>query len=193
MFSNVRADLARAAHMNGFRAGKRRGGRWLAYLGEIFGNPGTQAVLAYRFGHWALRFPVPGIKHLLLLLYLPMRYFTRAMGSVNIPVKARIGPGLLIHTWGGVFLPPCDIGKNAYFQHGVVVSYRCLGIGDDVYFGPGAKVIKPVRIGHRARIGANAVVMEDVPDDSTVVGIPARIIEQREGGETFRPKETHER
>ena len=96
------------------------------------------------------------------------------VNGVNIPTSAQIGPGLVIHTWNGVYLPACRIGYNAMFQHGVVVSYYCKEIGNHVYFGPGAKVIRPVRIGNRARIGANAVVVEDVPDDCTALGIPAR-------------------
>lgn len=191
MFDLVRADLERAARMNGFGAGRRRKANWVAYLAEIFGNPGTQAVLVYRFGHWAWKCRVPGLRHLLLALYVPLRLLSRGFGNVNIPVSAKIGPGMLIHTWGGVFVPPCDIGRNVYFQHGVVVTWRCLGIGDDVYFGPGAKVIKPVRIGDRARIGANAVVVDDVPDDCTVAGIPARVVKRHEGEAGWRPKDTH--
>ncbi len=182
MFDNIRADLERAVRLNGFRAAGQKTRGLFAYVAEILGHPGTQAVLAYRFGRWALKLKIPIVKHLLLLLYVPLRYLTRTLGGINIPLGADIGPGLLIHTWGGVFVPGCKIGRNAYFQHGVVVNYKCQAIGDDVYFGPGAKVIRPVRIGDRALIGANAVVVEDVPDDCTVAGVPAKVIARRTEG-----------
>ncbi|MHC4548400.1 MAG: serine O-acetyltransferase [Planctomycetota bacterium] len=168
LFKNVRVDLRRARIEN--LAGRR--GAWLAQ----FFHPGTIAVLVYRFGHWAWLLPVPGLRHLLLALYYPFKIAVQVSLQVNIPTRAEIGPGLVIHTWGGVFLPPCRIGRNAFFQFGNVVRYDCDEVGDDVYFGPGAKVIRPVRIGHRAQIGANAVVLHDVPDDCTVAGVPARIV-----------------
>jgi serine O-acetyltransferase len=57
--------------------------------------------------------------------------------------------------------------------------YGCRETGDDVYFGPGCKVIRPVRIGNWARIGANAVVTEDVPDDCTLARVPDRVVRRR--------------
>ncbi len=55
----------------------------------------------------------------------------------------------------------------------------CREIGDDVYFGPGCKVIRPERIGSRARTGANTVVTEDGRDDCTVASVPARVVRRR--------------
>ena len=78
--------------------------------------------------------------------------------------------------WNGVYIPPCQISQNAYFQHGVVVRWGCRKISDAVYFGPGCKVIRSARIGHRARIGAYAAVIEDVPDDCTVAGISVKVV-----------------
>lgn len=168
MFSNIREDLKQGLLRN------HEGRVGLTAQLSQFLHPGTQAVLVYRFGHWAKNLQVPVLKHLLLVIYFPFWYAVRTLNGVNIPTSAQIGPGLVIHTWNGVYLPACRIGYNAMFQHGVVVSYYCKEIGNHVYFGPGAKVIRPVRIGNRARIGANAVVVEDVPDDCTALGIPAR-------------------
>ena len=170
MFDNIRADLRRGLAQN--HIGRKRVAAYIAQFLHL----GTQSVLVYRFGQWALRLPVPIVKHALLLVYIILKFFVHMFASVNIPTSARIGPGLVIHTWAGVYLPSGKIGMNCTFQHGVVVAYSTPEIGDDVYFGPGAKVIKPVRIGNRARIGANAVVMHDVPDDCTVAGVPARIV-----------------
>lgn len=167
MFDNIREDLRRARRVNSH-----------SLLNELT-NPGTQAVLIYRFGHWALKLKIPVLREVLLVIYTPIAWFIRGFAGVNIPTQAEIGPGLVIHTWAGVFLPPGKIGSYCLVQHGVVINWGVKEIGDRVRFGPGAKVIKPVRIGHRAYIGANAVVMDDVPDDAVMVGIPARIVKIR--------------
>ena len=60
-------------------------------------------------------------------------------------------------------------------QHVTIGSGHAV-VGDDVEFGAGAKVIGSVRIGDRAKIGANAVVVNDIPDDATAVGVPARVV-----------------
>ncbi|MFO0981885.1 MAG: DapH/DapD/GlmU-related protein [Planctomycetota bacterium] len=168
MFENIRGDLRQARIYN------HKGLTGVRLIVAPFFHLGTQAVLTYRFGRWATQLRMPIVRHALLFAYYALKYAMQVAAGVNIPTSAQIGPGLVVHTWCGVYIPACRIGKNCYFQHGVVVGYGCLGIGDDVYFGPGAKVIRPVRIGHRARIGANAVVLDDVADDTTVVGIPAR-------------------
>jgi len=150
---------------------------WLSHLV----HPGVQAVVVYRFGRWADRVRIPVLRQLLKAAYHPLGYWSRAVLGVNVPLRAEIGPGLVVHTWGGVFLPSCRIGRNLLVQQGVVIHYDCKGIGDDVYFGPGAKVIRPVRIGSRVKIGANAVVSRDVSDDSLVLGNPGRIFPALEG------------
>ena len=172
MFDNIKEDVKRAYPVNS-------GG----LISELF-YPGTMAVLVYRFGHWAITRKSLLLRFLLKIIYWPVQWFIRGFTGINIPTGAEIGPGLVIHTWGGVFIPRCKIGRNAMFQHGVVVNWNCKGIGDNAYFGPGCKVIKPVRIGNHACIGANAVVLEDVPDNCTVAGIPARIVRHHEPPES---------
>ena len=170
MFDHIKADLAQARAAN--HKSMSGPGAWIWSLFHL----GTSAVIVYRFGNWVWRLRIPILRELLLGLYFVLKFVNQMATGVNIPVSAEIGPGLVVHTWSGVYLPNCRIGRNAYFQHGVVVNYRCKGIGDDVYFGPGAKVIREVRIGDRVRIGANAVVTRDLPDDCTAVGVPARIV-----------------
>jgi serine acetyltransferase len=74
-----------------------------------------------------------------------------------------------------VFIGDTRIGRNCLVQHGVVISQGVRSIGDNVYFGPGAKVIGRAAIGNNVRVVANSVVMTDVGDNLTVVGVPARI------------------
>jgi serine O-acetyltransferase len=64
---------------------------------------------------------------------------------------------------------------NCVIQHGVAITNGAGRIGDNVYFGPGAKVIGRANVGNNAVVVANSLVMSDVPDNTTVVGVPARI------------------
>jgi serine O-acetyltransferase len=179
MFDNVREDLRRARNCN-----------TQGMIRELF-HPGTQAVLVYRFGHWAYRLRIPVVRHALLAIYVVLQGIVRVLSGVMIATQAEIGPGLVVHSWGGVFISPTRIGRNAFFQHGVILNWNIREIGDDVHFGPGAKVIRPVRIGHRARIGANAVVIDDVPDDGIVMPPTSRVIRMRVPRARFRqPRST---
>ncbi len=157
MFENVREDLRRARLVNTGRL-----------LSELF-HPGTQAVLVYRLGHWSWNLRLPVLRHLLLIVYVILNFYVRAFIGIFIATRAEIGPGLVIHTWGGIFIPPIKIGRNVGFQHGVVINWRCREIGEDVIFQPGCKIGPGVRIGNHVRIGSNAVVAKDVPDNATVV------------------------
>jgi serine O-acetyltransferase len=98
----------------------------------------------------------------------------------SIPYQVEIGRGVSFgHRQGIMMGRRVKIGARCKIRHQVTIAGGTGGgatIGDDVQIGAGAKIIGPVRIGHRARIGANAVVVKDVPDDATVVGIPARVV-----------------
>ena len=91
------------------------------------------------------------------------------------------GPGLAIVHYGTIVISPkCKIGKNCRIHAGVNIGAyggeEAAAIGDNVYIGPGAKIIGSVKIGNNSVIGANAVVTKDVPDGVTVGGVPAKII-----------------
>jgi serine O-acetyltransferase len=102
------------------------------------------------------------------------------MGHAVIGRGAEFGPGFVImHSMGIVINSQVRGGRRVILEHGVTLGSekgRSPILGDDVYIGAGAKIIGAVRIGSRVKIGANAVVTCDVPDDATVVGIPARIV-----------------
>ena len=102
------------------------------------------------------------------------------IGHAVIGRGAEFGPGFVIlHSMGIVINSQVRGGRNVILEHGVTIGSekgRSPVLGDDVYVGAGAKIIGAVRIGSRVKIGANAVITRDVPDDATVVGIPARIV-----------------
>ncbi|HEU5321076.1 MAG TPA: serine acetyltransferase [Methylomirabilota bacterium] len=167
MLATLRADLEHAGRVNGLSGP----GRWL----KLAFHPGVHAVVAYRLASWSLRVRAPVVRHVLVALATLVRVVTERMTGVEISPRAEIGPGLVVHTGWGVFIATTRIGRNCVVQHGVSITHGVRGVGDDVYFGPGAKVIGRAAIGNNVRVVANSLVMTDVADDLTVVGVPARI------------------
>jgi len=171
MFENVRVDMERALRGNQHARGP-------AAIARELLNPGTQAVLVYRLGHWIRGLRIPIVRPVLKAAHFALQYALIWRVGISIPVQADIGPGLLIHTWGGgIFLPATTIGRNlTIIGGGVQMDYETREIGDDVSIAPGTKTIGKIRIGHRARTGPNSVVQSDVPDDCVAFGNPARVI-----------------
>jgi serine O-acetyltransferase len=169
VFETIRADLQHARRVNGCTTGGL--GSWL----RILLRPGSHAVLAYRFAAWSVRRRMPVLRHLAVAVSTVVRYLVEIVTGVEISPWAEIGPGLVVHTVNGVYVATTRIGRNCIVQHGVVISDGVRHIGDDVYFGPGAKVIGRAAIGNNVRVVANSLVMTDVEDNLTVIGVPARI------------------
>jgi serine O-acetyltransferase len=169
MLDNVRADLEHARIINGLAPG------WVSRWVKTPFHPGVVAVLSYRFASWTLRVRIPVLRQLLRLAAMIMAKVTEVVTGVEISDRAEIGPGLVVHTTHGVFIAETRIGCNCVVQHGVAITHGVRSVGDNVYFGPGAKVIGRAAIGNNVRVVANSVVMTDVGDNLTVVGVPARI------------------
>jgi serine O-acetyltransferase len=169
MFDNVRSDLEHARDVNGLPSG------WFNLWVKTPLHPGVVAVLIYRLSVWVRRLRIPVLRHALLVLVVIPRRIVYIMTGVDISPRAEIGPGLVVHTTHGVFIAETRIGRNCVVQHGVAITHGVRSVGDNVYFGPGAKVIGRTRVGSNVRVVANSVVMTDVADNLTVVGVPARI------------------
>ena len=137
--------------------------------------PGFQAVLIYRLSNimWKAK---------LKLIARITANIGRIITGIEIHPAAKIGKKLFIdHGIGVVIGETAVIGDGCTLYHGVTlggVSWkkgkRHPTLGDKVIIGAGAKVLGPITIGNGSKIGSNAVVLEDVPDKTTVVGIPAR-------------------
>jgi serine O-acetyltransferase len=111
-----------------------------------------------------------------------LRYlFWSVVTGADIPLNCKIEGGLLLpHPNGVVIHPSAVIGPNCLlFQQVTITANVILGAHVDV--GAGAKIIGPLQIGDHSRIGANAVVLHDVPSGATVVGIPGRVVESQTG------------
>ena len=123
--------------------------------------------------------------HGLLWLYanIRLRNLSKVSG-IQIPSCTQIGPGFYIGHFGTIVINGfATIGKNVNISQEICIGRANRGdkkgvatIGDEVYIGPGAKIVGAVRIGNNVAIGANAVVTKDVPDNAVVAGVPAKII-----------------
>ena len=168
MFENVRADIAMAREQNvGLDQWDRRF--------RVYFQPGTIVVLSYRFCHWMRSIRVPVLRRVAFLPVMIVRGVSQVLTGVHISSKAKIGPGFVVHTTYGIFIPPTKIGANCSVQTGVVLSYGVRSVGNDVLIGAGAKLIGPITIGNNVLIAPNSLVTTDVPDNTTVAGVPARI------------------
>ncbi|HZK79889.1 MAG TPA: hypothetical protein VFC46_02455 [Humisphaera sp.] len=138
---------------------------------------GTAAMVLYRLMQSSRRFRL-----------LPAEMFFNKINAIFcnciIGRGAEFGPGfVLIHSTGVVINGGVEGGCNIYIEHQVTIGAerrRNPRIGNNVFIGAGAKVIGSVFVGDGARVGANAVVVHDVPAHATVVGIPASVVRQRE-------------
>lgn len=106
--------------------------------------------------------------------------FWSVVTGTDIPLNSRIAGGLMLpHPNGVVVHPDAEIGPNCLLFQQVTLGSSAAGaprLGGNVVVGAGAKVLGPVNIGNHSRIGANAVVLSDVPDCAISVGVPARAI-----------------
>ena len=142
-------------------------------------EPSIWAIAVYRFGRWTERRAKP-IRLLARVLYLPLFWLATLASGIYLPRHCDIGPGLRIWHFGGVILNPRTvIGRNCTLRHDVTFGNRVENddvptAGDDLEVGAGARILGKITIGNGVSIGANAVVIHDVPDGHSAVGIPAR-------------------
>lgn len=141
--------------------------------------PGLHAIWFYRIAHWFYE------RRLYLIARL-ISNFARFLTDVDIHPGAKIGPGLFIdHGIGVVIGETAEIGENVTLYQGCTLGgtgkekgKRHPTIGNNVVVAAGAKILGSFKVGDNAKIGAGAVVLREVPPNSTVVGVPGRVVIQ---------------
>jgi serine acetyltransferase len=171
MFDNLRADL-RASTMG--RCPDLDHGFWKEDLHSLIQFQ-TIAVVSHRFSHWTLSVRIPVVRQLLQVAAFCLQRWTMLWTGIYIFPDAEIGPGFAIHSAYGINIGATRIGRNCTVQSGVLIAAGCRGVGDNVYFGAGSKLIGDAAIGNNVIIVANSLVLTDVKDNTTVMGVPARI------------------
>lgn len=153
----------------------------LGFLEVLLLYPGYHAIMVHRFSHLLYLLRIPFIPRLLSQI---MRFFT----GVEIHPGAKIGPGFFIdHGMGVVIGETSETGENVTLYQNVTLGgtgtqrgKRHPTLGNNVVVGAGAKVLGNIRIGNNVKVGAGSVVIHSVPDNCTVVGIPAEVV-RKEG------------
>ena len=166
MFENIRED-------------------WHTYQHDIT-RQGLWVMLVYRFGRW--RYTIKGrwIRLPFSFLYKVLYLFIQIITGIELPCEVKIGRRFIIEHFGGIVVSgDASFGDDVIIRNGVTIGLRHTGmrgsptIGNRVDIGTGAKLLGPIQIGDDVAIGANAVVIKDVPANSIAVGVPARIIHKK--------------
>ena len=173
---------------------KKRDPAAKSLLSVILTYPGVKAVFFHQISNF---FYKAGFDLVARIISQTVRFFT----GIEIHPGAKIGKNLFIdHGMGVVIGETSEIGNNVTIYHAVTLGgsspsidserqrheKRHPTIGDDVVIGSGAQIIGPIKVGNKSRIASNAVVVKDVPDTATMVGIPAKVVKLENKG-SFRP------
>ena len=162
MFNNIRADL------------ESYNGNW--------GAQGFWVMVVYRFGRWRYGRRPTLLRKFYSLIYHVAYKIIQIVTGIELPCEVVLGRNFIIDHFGGVIVSGyAKFGDNCRIRNGVVVGLRRVDgkvapvIGNDVDIGSGAKLLGPIRIGNNVLIGANAVVLNDVPDNCIAIGVPAAV------------------
>ena len=173
---------------------KKRDPAAKSIISIILTYPGVKAVFFHQISNF---FYKAGFDLIARIISQTIRFFT----GIEIHPGAKIGKNLFIdHGMGVVIGETSEIGDNVTIYHNVTLGgsspsidserqrheKRHPTIGNDVVIGSGAQIIGPIKVGNNARIAANAVVVKDVPENATMVGIPAKAVKLENKG-NFRP------
>lgn len=149
--------------------------------GSSLRAPSLWLIATYRFGRWASEQRQPA-RQLGSALYGIMLAGSEFILGSTLHRETRIGQGLhIVHADGIRIDPQAVLGDRVGIMQGVTIGQTpdrpgAPVIGNDVFIGAGAKILGPVTIGNRARVAANSLVIGDVPDDATAIGVPAKVM-----------------
>jgi serine acetyltransferase len=156
---------------------------WISH-GRDWTKPGFRAVAVQRFGVWRMQIQPKLLRAPFSLLYRALYRHVRNVYGIDLPYTVQLGRRVVIEHQSGIIIHgDSAIGDDCILRQGVTLGNRYTErpleapkLGQWVNVGAGAKILGPVWIGDHANIGANAVVLHDVPSGRTAVGIPARLL-----------------
>jgi serine O-acetyltransferase len=153
-----------------------------AYEGRLSAQ-GFWVMVVYRFGRWRYTIQTLWVRKVFSFLYKVLDKLVQILTGIEFPCEVEIGEHFVIDHFGGIVVSGyAKFGDHCRIRNGVVVGLKDVdnpcapNIGNYVDIGAGAKVLGDICIGDNVKIGANAVVITDVPDNSIAVGVPARIM-----------------
>ena len=162
MFENIRED-------------------WRTYEGDLT-RQGLWVMLVYRFGRWRYTIQQRWLRLPFSFVYKILKLLSQILTGIDLPCEVLIWLRLIIEHFGDIIISgDTIIGDDVIIRNGVTIGLKRTGIsgapviGNRVDIGAGAKLLGAIRIGDDVVIGANAVVLQDVPTNSLAVGVPARI------------------
>lgn len=177
MFDNIRDDLE-------------------AYRGKWW-EQGFWVMVVYRFGRWRYGIRSAWVRKPLSLAYKIAHKLVQIVTGIDLPCEVEVGRNFVIDHFGGIIISGyAKFGNNCRVRNGVCVGLKRVEVpcapvvGNNVDIGAGAKLLGPIVIGDNVLIGANAVVVTDVPADSIAVGVPAVIRPRypQAANDTMRPR-----
>ncbi len=141
--------------------------------------PGVHAIIIFRFGQWLTKKNLL-VRFLFTPVYLFFNHRIRSIWGIHIPRSTQIGEGLYIGHFGNITISDgTKIGKNVNLSQQITIGTSgngekngCPTIGDNVYIAPGAKLFGKISVGNNAKIGANAVIFKDIPENAIVALSP---------------------
>jgi serine acetyltransferase len=157
---------------------------WRAH-GCDWTKPGFRAVAVHRFGAWRMTLQPKLLRAPFSILYRMLYRHVRNVYGIDLPYSVKLGQRVIIeHSSGIIIHGETEIGDDCILRQGVTLGNRYMDkpfdaprLGKRVNVGAGAKILGAVQIGDDVQIGANAVVLCDVPGGATAVGIPARVLQ----------------
>jgi len=143
---------------------------------------GLWVMMVYRFGNWRYGIRSRPLRLPFSIVYKFLKLLMEILTGIDIPCEVKLGRRFRIDHFGGIVISgDAQFGDDCVIRNGVTVGLRHAGqrgspvIGNRVDIGAGAKVLGKIRVGDDVAIGANAVVITDVPANSIAVGVPAKI------------------
>ncbi|MGA2848362.1 MAG: serine O-acetyltransferase [Terracidiphilus sp.] len=166
MFENIRED-------------------WSTYDRQL-SRQGLWAMVVYRFGRWRYNIRWRWLRMPFSFSYKVLKPISEVLTGIELPSEVTLGRRFRIDHFGGIIISGDAVfGDDCVIRNGVTVGLRHAGqrgsptLGNRVDVGAGAKILGPIRIGDDVSIGANAVVLTDVPSNSIAVGVPARVLARK--------------